>query len=151
MKPDLIIETGGAHGGSAEFFASLLVLNALSGGLKDAEAWCIKIDLRAHNREVILAHLMHPRLRIFDGSSLDEKIALEVLQKALQCERVMVILDSNHTHEHVLGELNLYASLVSVGSDCVAFDTVIEDLDKVEFVDRPWERVIIRKLLELSF
>ena len=140
VKPDLIIETGVAHGGSAVFFASLLELNALSGGPKDAEVWCIEIDLRAHNREAILAHPMYPRLRIFDGSSLDEKIALEVSQKALQCERVMVILDSNHTHEHVLGELNLYASLVSVGSYCVVFDTVIEDLDGVEFVDRPWGR-----------
>ncbi len=85
-----------------------------------------------------MAHPMYPRLRIFDGSSIDEKIAQEVSQKASQCERVMVILDSNHTHEHVLGELNLYASLVSVGSYCVVFDTVIEDLEGVEFVDRPW-------------
>jgi len=138
IKPDLIIETGVAHGGSAVFFASLLELNALSGGPKDAEVWCIEIDLRAHNREAILAHPMYPRLRIFDGSSLDKKIAQEVSQKASQCERVMVILDSNHTHEHVLGELNLYASLVSVGSYCVVFDTVIEDLEGVEFVDRPW-------------
>ena len=138
IKPDLIIETGVAHGGSAVFFSSLLELNALSGGPKDAEVWCIEIDLRAHNREAILAHPMYPRLRIFDGSSLDEKIAQEVSQKASQCERVMVILDSNHTHEHVLGELNLYASLVSVGSYCVVFDTVIEDLEGVEFVDRPW-------------
>ena len=138
IKPDLIIETGVAHGGSAVFFASLLELNALSGGPKDAEVWCIEIDLRAHNREAILAHPMCPRLRIFDGSSLDEKIAQEVSRKALQCQRVMVILDSNHTHEHVLGELNLYASLVSVGSYCVVFDTVIEDLEGVEFVDRPW-------------
>ena len=135
VKPDLIIETGVAYGGTAVFFASLLELNALSGGPKDAEVWCIEIDLRAHNREAILAHPMYPRLRIFDGSSLDEKIALEVSQKALQCDRVMVILDSNHTHQHVLGELNLYASLVSVGSYCVVFDTVIEDL---EVVDRPW-------------
>jgi len=140
IKPDLIIETGVAHGGSAVFFASLLELNALSGGPKDAEVWCIEIDLRAHNREAILAHPMYPRLRIFDGSSLDKKIAQEVSQKASQCERVMVILDSNHTHEHVLGELNLYASLVSVGSYCVVFDTVIEDLEGVEFVDRPWGR-----------
>jgi len=81
---------------------------------------------------------MYPRLRIFDGSSLDEKIALEVSQKASRCERVVVILDSSHTHEHVLGELNLYASLVSDGSYCLVFDTVIEDLDEVEFVDRPW-------------
>jgi len=138
IKPDLIIETGVAHGGSAVFFASLLELNALSGGPKDAEVWCIEIDLRAHNREAILAHPMYSRLRIFDGSSLDEKIVQEVSQKASQCERVMVVLDSNHTHEHVLGELNLYAPLVSVGSYCVVFDTVIEDLEGVEFVDRPW-------------
>ena len=138
IKPDLIIETGVAHGGSAVFFASLLELNALSGGPKDAEVWCIEIDLRAHNREAILAHPMYPRLRIFDGSSLDKKIALEVSQKASRCERVMVILDSNHTHEHVLGELNLYAPLVTIGSYCVVFDTVIEDLDEIEFIDRPW-------------
>ena len=138
IKPDLIIETGVAHGGSAVFFASLLELNALSGGPKDAEVWCIEIDLRAHNSEAILAHPMYPRLRIFDGSSLDKKIALEVSQKASRCERVMVILDSNHTHEHVLGELNLYAPLVTIGSYCVVFDTVIEDLDEIEFIDRPW-------------
>ena len=110
----------------------------MSGGSKDAEVWCIEIDLRAHNRVAILAHPMYPRLRIFDGSSLNEKVAQEVSQKTLRCECVMVILDSNHTHEHVLGELNLYASLVSVGSYCVVFDTVIEDLEGVEFVDRPW-------------
>ena len=138
IKPDLIIETGVAHGGSAVFFASLLELNALSGGPKDAEVWCVEIDLRAHNREAILAHPMYSRLRIFDGSSVDKNIASIVSEKAAKSERVMVILDSNHTHEHVLGELNLYASLVSVGSYCVVFDTVIEDLEGVEFVDRPW-------------
>ena len=138
IKPDLIIETGVAHGGSAVFFASLLELNALSGGPKDAEVWCIEIDLRAHNREAILVHSMYPRLRIFNGSSIDTKIASVIAEKAAKCGRVMVILDSNHTHEHVLGELNLYASLVSVGSYCVVFDTVIEDLEGVEFVGRPW-------------
>ena len=138
VKPDLIVETGVAHGGSAVFFASLLELNALSGGPKDAEVWCVEIDLRAHNRDALVAHPMYPRLKIFDGSSVDVKIAEAIAQKAAKCERVLVILDSNHTHEHVLGELNLYASLVSVGSYCVVFDTVIEDLDGVEFVDRPW-------------
>ena len=138
VKPDLIIETGVAHGGSVVFFASLLELNALSGGPKDAEVWCVEIDLRAHNREALVTHPMYPRLRIFDGSSVDEKIAAIIAEKAAKCERVMVILDSNHTHEHVIGELNLYASLVSVGSYCVVFDTVIEDLVSVEFVDRPW-------------
>jgi cephalosporin hydroxylase len=138
IKPDLIVETGVAHGGSAVFFASLLELSALSGGPKDAEVWCVEIDLRAHNREALLAHPMYPRLKIFDGSSVDEEIASVIAEKAVKCDRVMVILDSNHTHEHVLGELNLYASLVSVGSYCVVFDTVIEDLGDVEFVDRPW-------------
>ena len=138
VKPDLIIETGVAHGGSAVFFASLLELNAHFGGPKDAEVWCVEIDLRTHNREALVAHPMYPRLRIFDGSSVDEKIASVIAEKAATCQRVMVILDSNHTHEHVLGELNLYAPLVSVGSYCVVFDTVIEDLDGVEFVDRPW-------------
>lgn len=138
IKPDLIIETGVAHGGSAVFFASLLELNALSGGPKDAEVWCVEIDLRSHNREALVAHPMYPRLKIFDGSSVDEKIASVIAEKATKCQRVMVVLDSNHTHEHVLGELNLYAPLVSVGSYCVVFDTVIEDLEGVEFVDRPW-------------
>ena len=138
VKPDLIIETGVAHGGSAVFFASLLELNAHFGGPKDAEVWCVEIDLRTHNREALVAHPMYPRLRIFDGSSVDEKIASVIAEKAATCQRVMVILDSNHTHKHVLGELNLYAPLVSVGSYCVVFDTVIEDLDGVEFVDRPW-------------
>ena len=137
VKPDLIVETGVAHGGSAVFFASLLELNALSGGPKDAEVWCVEIDLRTHNREALVVHPMYPRLRIFDGSSVDETIASIIAEKASKCERVMVILDSNHTHAHVLRELNLYAALVSVGSYCVVFDTVIEDLDGVEF-DRPW-------------
>jgi len=138
VKPDLIIETGVAHGGSAVFFASLLELNAQCGGPKDAEVWCVEIDLRTHNREALVVHPMYPRLKIFDGSSVDLKIASSIAGKAAKCDRVMVILDSNHTHEHVLRELNLYASLVSVGSYCVVFDTVIEDLDGVEFVDRPW-------------
>ena len=82
VKPDLIIETGVAHGGSAVFFASLLELNAHCGGPKDAEVWCVEIDLRTHNREALVAHPMYPRLRIFDGSSVDEKkLLLSSLRK----------------------------------------------------------------------
>ncbi len=113
-------------------------MNAQCGGPKDAAVWCVEIDLRVHNREVLVAHPMYPRLRIFDGSSIDTKIASSIAEKAANCDRVMVVLDSNHTHEHVLGELNLYASLVSVGSYCVVFNTVIEDNYPVESVDRPW-------------
>jgi len=138
IKPDLIVETGVAHGGSAVFFASLLELNAHAGGPKDAEVWCVEIDLRSHNREALVAHPMYPRVRVFDGSSLDADIVATIARKASSCERVLVVLDSNHTHEHVLGELRLYSPLVTVGSYCVVFDTVIEDLEGVEFTDRPW-------------
>jgi len=138
VKPELIIETGVAHGGSAVFFSSLLELNAHAGGPKDAEVWCVEIDLRSHNREALEAHSMYSRVRVFDGSSVDPNIAATIAQKASSCERVLVVLDSNHTHEHVLGELRLYAPLVSVGSYCVVLDTVIEDLEGVEFTDRPW-------------
>lgn len=151
VKPDLIIETGVAHGGSAVFHASLLELNAQSGGPKSAEVWCIEIDLRTHNREALVAHSMYPRLRIIDGSSVDEKIAELVSEKAARGQRVLVILDSNHTHDHVLRELQLYAPLVSVGSYCVVFDTVIEDLEGVEFIDRPWGRGNNPKTAVLEF
>jgi len=116
----------------------MLELNAYAGGPKDAEVWCVEIDLRSHIREALVAHPMYPRVRVFGGSSVDPIIAATIAQKASSCERVLVILDSDHTHEHVLGELRLYAPLVTVGSYCVVFDTVIEDLDGVEFMDRPW-------------
>jgi len=138
VKPNLVVETGVAYGGSAVFFASLLELNAHAGGPKDAEVWCVEIDLRSHNREALVAHPMYPRVKVFDGSSLDADIAATIARKASSCERVLVVLDSNHTHEHVLGELRLYAPLVTVGSYCVVFDTVIEDLEGVEFTNRPW-------------
>ena len=105
--------------------------------------WCVEIDLRLHNRKALLAHPMHPRFKVFDGSSVDTTIAATIAKKAAKRDRVMVIIGSNHTHEHVLREMNLYASLVSVGSYCVVFDTVIEDLDGVKFVDRSWGRAII--------
>jgi cephalosporin hydroxylase len=105
--------------------------------------WCVEIDLRLHNRKALLAHPMYPRLKVFDGSSVDTTIAATIAKKAAKRDRVMVIIGSNHTHEHVLREMNLYASLVSVGSYCVVFDTVIEDLDGVKFVDRSWGRAII--------
>lgn len=138
VKPDLIIETGVAYGGSAVFFASLLELNAHCGGLRDAEVWCVEINLRSHNREALEVHPIYTRFRVFDRSSVDADIAATIGRKASSCARMLVVLDSNHTHEHVLGELRLYAPLVTVGSYCVVFDTVIEDLEGVEFTDRPW-------------
>lgn len=139
IQPDLIIETGIAHGGSLIFSASLLELNAICGGPQDAEVLGIDIDIRPHNREAIEAHPMSRRISMIQGSSIDETIIAAVKQRAMGKERVLVFLDSNHTHDHVLAELKAYASLVSVGSYCVVFDTLVEDLPEDMFQDRPWK------------
>lgn len=139
IQPDLIIETGIAHGGSLIFSASLLELNAICGGPQNAEVLGIDIDIRPHNREAIEAHPMSRRISMIQGSSIDETIIAAVKQRAVGKERVLVFLDSNHTHEHVLAELNAYASLVSVGSYCVVFDTLVEDLPEDMFQGRPWK------------
>jgi len=138
IQPDLIIETGIAHGGSLIFSASMLELNAISGGPKDAEVLGIDIDIRKHNREAIEAHPMFKRITMIQGSSVDSEIVEQVRAKAAGKERVLVCLDSNHTHEHVLAELEAYAPLTSIGSYCVVFDTVIEDMPGTIFQDRPW-------------
>jgi cephalosporin hydroxylase len=138
VKPDLIIETGVAHGGSLILSASLLELNAISGGPHDAEVLGIDIDIRAHNRTAIEAHPMARRISMIEGSSVAPEVVQKVRAKAGGRARVLVMLDSNHTHEHVLAELAGYAGLVSVGSYCVVFDTAIEDMPEDAFSDRPW-------------
>lgn len=138
VKPDLIIETGIAHGGSLIFMASMLELIAMCGGPKDAEILGIDIDIRPHNRAAIEAHPMAMRISMIQGSSIDPAIAAQAAAKAKGKQRVLVSLDSNHTHDHVLGELEAYAGLTSVGSYCVVFDTVVEDMPKDMFTDRPW-------------
>lgn len=138
LQPDLIIETGIAHGGSLIFSASMLELNAICGGTQDAEVLGLDIDIRAHNREVIESHPMFKRISMLQGSSIDPEIVAQVKAKALGKQKILVCLDSNHTHDHVLGELEAYAPLVSLNSYCVVFDTVIEDLSDDMFGDRPW-------------
>lgn len=140
VKPDLIIETGIAHGGSLIFSAAMLELNAACGGPADAEVLGVDIDIRAHNREAIEAHPMYKRISMIQGSSIVPEIIRQVHAKAAGKRRVLVSLDSNHTHAHVLAELQAYAPLVSVGSYCVVFDTVIEDLPDGTFPNRPWSR-----------
>ena len=137
VKPDLIIETGIAHGGSLVFSASMLELNALCGGPAKAQVLGIDIDIRAHNRAAIEAHPLAKRISMLQGSSVDADIVQAVHQRA-KGQRVLVFLDSNHTHEHALAELRAYAPLTSVGSYCVVFDTVIEDMPAQMFPDRPW-------------
>lgn len=138
VQPDLIIETGIAHGGSLILSASILELNAMCGGIVDAEVLGIDIDIRVHNREQIEAHPMFKRISMIQGSSIDPDIIEEVQLKTIGKQKVLVFLDSNHTHTHVLSELNAYAPLVSVGSYCVVFDTLIEDLPHDMFWNRPW-------------
>ena len=147
-RPDLIIETGIAHGGSLILSASMLALldycdAAQAGQVLDPRAsrrrvLGIDIDIRAHNRAAIEAHPMSHRIDMIQGSSIDSDIVARVHAAARGHERVLVILDSNHTHEHVLAELEAYAPLVTRGSYCIVFDTVVEDLPEAMFPDRPW-------------
>lgn len=138
VQPDLIIETGIAHGGSLILWSSLLELNAACGGSQDARVVGVDIDIRAPNRAAIEAHPMAGRITMIEGSSVDAGVVAQVRATAEGKERVLVCLDSNHTHAHVLAELEAYAPLTSVGSYCVVFDTVIEDLPADTYPDRPW-------------
>jgi len=138
LQPDLIIETGIAHGGSLIFSAAMLELNAACGGPADARVLGLDIDIRAHNRSAIEAHPMFKRISMIEGSSIAPEIVGQVRQAAVGKRSVLVCLDSNHTHAHVLAELQAYAPMVTVGSYCVVFDTVVEDLPESLFPDRPW-------------
>jgi cephalosporin hydroxylase len=138
VQPDCIIETGIAHGGSLIFSASMLELNAVCGGPQSAEVLGVDIDIRAHNREAIEAHPLSKRISMIEGSSIAPEIVGQVKAMAAGKKCVLVCLDSNHTHDHVLAELQAYAPLVSVGSYCVVFDTIVEDMPADMFPDRPW-------------
>ncbi|MDD4412692.1 MAG: cephalosporin hydroxylase family protein [Patescibacteria group bacterium] len=137
VKPDLIIETGIAHGGSLILSASMLELNAISGGPKEAMVVGIDIDIRSHNRTAIEAHPLYRRIDMIEGSSIDPKI-IDKVRTMAENKRVLVFLDAMHTHDHVLAEMNAYAPLVSVDSYCVVFDTLIEDMPDGTYPDRPW-------------
>jgi cephalosporin hydroxylase len=140
VKPDLIIETGIAHGGSLIFSASMLTLLEACGEIEKGEVLGIDIDIREHNRKAIEAHPMSKKITMFEGSSIDNEVIKRVQEFAKQGKKVMIILDSNHTHEHVLAELKAYAHLASVGSYCCVFDTIIEDMPEGSFPDRPWDK-----------
>ncbi len=133
VKPDLIIETGIAHGGSLIFYASILELINCTGRVLG-----IDIDIREHNRVEIEEHPMFKRITMICGSSIDRSILQQVYDFTKGKNRILVILDSNHTHEHVLKELELYSPLVTKGSYLIVFDTVLEDLPEGSFPDRPW-------------
>jgi cephalosporin hydroxylase len=131
-RPDLIVETGIAHGGSLVFFASML---ALLGG--EGRVLGIDVDIRAHNREAIEAHPLAARIDMVEGSSVDAAVAARVAEAAAG-KRTMVVLDSNHTHAHVAAELEAYAPLVSKGCYLVVLDTAVEDMPAAASAGRPW-------------
>jgi cephalosporin hydroxylase len=135
VRPDLVIETGIAHGGSLLHSASLL---ELLGG--DRLVVGVDVDIRTHNRREIEAHPLARRIRLIEGSSTDDRIAASVHEHAQGRHAVLVILDSDHTHAHVLRELELYSPLVTRGSYLVVFDTLIEDLPGELFAGRRWGR-----------
>jgi cephalosporin hydroxylase len=143
VKPDIIIETGIARGGGLIFYASLL---EMLGG--DGEVLGIDIDIRDHNRKAIESHPMWYRTNMIEGSSIDPEIGEKVKKFIADYKAeysmqsgpvVMVVLDSMHTHQHVMAELEMYAPLVTVGSYLVAMDTIIEQLPVGSFPDRPWD------------
>jgi cephalosporin hydroxylase len=148
IQPDLIIETGIAHGGSLVFSASMLALLDMTDGIKlggifdprksKRKVLGIDIDIRKHNREAIEAHPMASRIQMIEGSSVSSQIIKQVETIAKDYEKILICLDSNHTHDHVLAELNAYAALTSIGSYCVVFDTLVDEMPKEMFFDRPW-------------
>ncbi len=149
-RPDLIIETGVAHGGSLIFSASMLTLldvcDALERGTSfDPRASSrrvigIDIDIRAHNRREIEKQPLSGMIDLVEGSSVDAGIVASIHARALQAKRVLVCLDSNHTHDHVFAELEAYAPLVTPGSYCIVFDTFIETRPAGSYPDRPWDK-----------
>ena len=135
IKPNKVIETGIAHGGSLILSSSMMYLN----NIKNAEVIGIDIDIREHNKIEIKKSRFADMITLIEGSSIEQRVVEEVSKKILIDDKVMVFLDSNHTHDHVVKELNLYSKLVSKGSYIVVFDTHVEDMPS-DFIweDRPW-------------
>lgn len=133
IQPDLLIETGIAHGGSLIYYASIMEL------IGKGHVLGIDIDIREHNKNEIEAHPMYKRISMIQGSAIDLNIIEEVRTHIKPGMTVMVSLDSNHTHEHVLEELKLYSPFVTKNSYCVVFDTIVEDMPQAMY-DRPWDK-----------
>jgi len=134
VKPDLIIETGIAHGGSLIFYASILEL------IGNGSVVGIDIDIRKHNKHAIENHPLSKRIRIIEGSSVAKNVYKKVFDVTVGKKKVLVVLDSNHVHKHVLKEMHLYSPLVSKGSYLIVLDTIIEDMPKNASQDRPWSK-----------
>ena len=135
IQPDAIVETGVARGGSVIFYSSMLHLLDRGGIVIGVD-----IDIRAHNRDAIERHPLARYVRLVEGSSIAPSVVERVRELVAGRKRVLVVLDSMHTHDHVLAELRAYAPLVAAGSYVVVFDTCVEHLPDELFPDRPWRR-----------
>lgn len=138
VKPDLIIETGIAHGGSLIFSASMISLLENCHEIKNGQVLGIDIDIREHNKKAIELHPLSKKITMFEGSSIDENIIKKVYDFSKNKKKILLFLDSNHTHAHVLSELKAYTPLVSIGSYCVVFDTLVENMPSEFTKNRPW-------------
>lgn len=148
IKPDVIVETGIAHGGSLMLSASMLALmdvcdaitlnTPLDPGASGRRVIGVDIEIRPHNLAAILSHPLSRYITMIEGSSINPGVIDQVKNAAAQSRATLVCLDSNHTHDHVLAELEAYSSLVTPGSYCVVFDTVVDDMADDAFPDRPW-------------
>ncbi len=139
VQPDLIIETGIAHGGSLIFSASMLALLETFGLVKAPIVVGVDIEIRPHNKYAIESHPAAKWIKMIEGSSTDPKVISQIKNIAVHKKKVMVFLDSNHTHAHVFSELEAYAPLVTVGSYCVILDTGIEYIDPTAIAaNREW-------------
>lgn len=132
INPDVIIETGVAHGGSLIFYSSLC--KAMDRG----RVIGIDIEIRPHNRAAIEAHPLNDRITLIEGSSTAPEIVAQVKSLVKPGETVLVILDSNHTYAHVFGELEAYADLVTPGSYLVATDGIMYDLAETPRGNPEW-------------
>lgn len=131
-RPQVVIETGVARGGSLILSASILQL------LGEGTVVGIDVDIRPHNREAIESHPLAPRIKLIEGSSIDPSVVQAVASEASGAERVMVILDSDHTHDHVLAELRAYGGLVTPGQFLIVADTGIEYIPPQSHRPRAW-------------
>ena len=134
IQPDLIIETGIAHGGSLVYYASIMEL------IGKGRIIGVDVEIRDHNLKAMEEHPMFKRIKMIEGSSIDKKIVKKIFKLAERKKKILVLLDSSHTHSHVLEELKSYSPLVKKGSYVVVFDTVLEDMPKNSFPNRPWDK-----------
>ena len=130
-QPDLIIETGVARGGSVVFWASIQKLCGITGKVLG-----IDIDIRQHARHAIINSSFKDEIYLIEGSSVEDQVVSQVKNYVLQHKKIMVVLDSNHTHEHVLSELEIYSKFVTKDCFMLVLDTVIDDLNIDP--DRSW-------------